>query len=307
MKYLFVSSLLLLFTAASAQDSVAVGSTEVIYGRKDGTALTLTVLQPRKPIGRGIISLVSGNWRSSHGQVPRLANAAKPYLASGYTVFLVVHGSQPRYAIPDAVADVRRSVQFVRFHAKDYGIDPARIGITGASSGGHLSLMAGLSDDVANPKATDSVARVSSKVQAVACFFPPTDFLNWGGQGISPARMKPLLQRMGVAGAFAFTRFDSTKNLYTEVTTDSAVLSVTKEISPAQLVTADDAPVFIWHGDADPVVPLQQSQWLKQKAEAVGLPLTLRVKKGGRHGWAFIQAEEADFIRFFDDVLKAKQ
>lgn len=304
---LFCLAVSLIAFVGAAQDSSAVRSSEIIYGRKDGTALTLTLLQPRRPVGRGIVSIVSGNWRSSYSQLPRTVNAVKPYLASGYTVFLVVHGSQPRYAIPDAVADVRRAVQFIRYHAEEYGIDAERLGITGASSGGHLSLMAGLSDDAANPKAPDFVARMSSKVQAVACFFPPTDFLNWGGQDLNPVRMKPLLARMGVAGAFAFTSFDSTKNIYVEVSSDSAMVHIAKSVSPAQLATADDAPVFIWHGDADAVVPLQQSQRLKQQLEAAGVPVTLKVKPGGKHGWAGMWNEESDFIRFFDEVLKVKR
>ena len=78
---------------------------------------------------------------------------------------------------------MNRAVRFIRYHARDYGIDPDRIGIYGASAGGHLSLMQGTAGDVGDPKAKDAVDRVSSRVQAVACFFPPTDFLNYGKTG----------------------------------------------------------------------------------------------------------------------------
>src|SRR5207244_4472254 len=60
---------------------------------------------------------------------------------------------------------------------------PDRIGITGGSAGGHLSLMMGTSGNAGNPKAKDAVDRASSRVQAVACFYPPTDFLNYGEKG----------------------------------------------------------------------------------------------------------------------------
>ena len=104
-------------------------------------------------------------------------------LKRGYTVFAVVHGSQPRYTIPEIVADMNRAVRFIRYHAADYHIDPDRIGITGGSAGGHLSLMQGTAGDKGNPDAKDPIDRTSSRVQAVACFFPPTDFLNYGKPG----------------------------------------------------------------------------------------------------------------------------
>src|SRR5205823_13512724 len=92
-------------------------------------------------------------------------------------------GSQPRFTIPEILQDMHRATRFIRYHAKDYKIDPDRIGISGASAGGHLSLMQGMAGDLGDPNAKDPVDRVSSRVQAVACFFPPTDFLNYGKPG----------------------------------------------------------------------------------------------------------------------------
>ncbi|HMF15013.1 MAG TPA: hypothetical protein VKE94_22005, partial [Gemmataceae bacterium] len=66
-----------------------------------------------------------------------------PFLEHGYTVFLVCHGSQPKFTVSEIVADIHRSVRFIRVHAKDYGVDPDRLGITGVSSGGFLALTIG--------------------------------------------------------------------------------------------------------------------------------------------------------------------
>src|SRR5207342_2870652 len=104
-------------------------------------------------------------------------------LRRGYTVFAVVHGSQPKYTIPEILQDMHRAVRFIRHRAKDYHIDPDRIGIIGASAGGHLSLMQGTAGDLGNPKARDPIDRVSNRVQAVTAFFPPTDLLNYGAKG----------------------------------------------------------------------------------------------------------------------------
>lgn len=291
-----------------AQDTAAYTQQEVIYGRKDGMALTMLVLTPTaRSNNRGLINTISGNWVSGFNRVERWIGVAQPYLKRGYTVFNVVHGSQPRYSIKDAAADMKRAVQFIRYNAKAYNISADYIGITGSSSGGHLSLLAGLADNAGNPTSKDPVEKVSGKVQAVACFFPPTDFLNWGTTGVSPARQRSFLQLMGVLGAFTFTVFDSTKRMYAEVTDTARISAMSKALSPAQLVTPDDAPVFIWHGDADPVVPLQQSQVLKQAMEAAKLPIVLKVKPGGRHGWEGMYKQEEDFADWFDTHLKVKK
>ena len=166
----------------AADDPAFTRKEDVIYGRKFGTALTMDVFTPaRNANGAAVIFVVSGGWFSAHENVN--TGLAAGFAKRGYTVFEVVHGSQPRFTIQDAVADLNLAVRFIRYHAKDYGIDPDRIGITGGSAGGHLSLMQGTAGDAGDPKAKDPVDRVSSRVQAVACFFPPTDFLNWGEPG----------------------------------------------------------------------------------------------------------------------------
>src|SRR5207245_7185856 len=122
----------------------------VIYGRKYGTALTMDVFTPKTDAnGAAIIFVVSGGFYSSHDAIN--VNAVKPFLRRGYTVFAVVHGSQPRFQVPEIVQDMNRAVRFMRFHAKEYGVDPTRFGVTGASAGGHLSLMLGTAGTRAAP------------------------------------------------------------------------------------------------------------------------------------------------------------
>jgi len=102
---------------------------------------------------------------------------------------------------------MNRSVRYIRYHAKDYGIDPDRIGITGGSAGGHLSLMMGTKPAPADEKSDDPVERTSSRVQAVACFFPPTDFLNYGEPG--KIAWEPTLDWL--PGAFDFEKLEQIK------------------------------------------------------------------------------------------------
>src|ERR1700676_4286763 len=125
---------------------------DVIYGRKFGTALTMDVFTPKQGAnGAGIVFAVSGGWFSD----PRAINVTliSEFLKRGYTVFAVVHASQPRFTIPEAVEDMQRAVRYIRHHAKDLRIDPDRLGITGGSAGGHLSLMLGTTGKDGDPKA----------------------------------------------------------------------------------------------------------------------------------------------------------
>src|SRR5205814_1426262 len=123
--------------------------------------------------GAAIIFCVSGGWFSSHDNVN--TGFVSEFLKRGYTVFAVVHGSQPKFTIPEVLQDMHRAVRFIRFHATDYKIDPNRLGIAGGSAGGHLSLMQGTAGDNGKSDAKDPVDKCSSRVQCVACFFPPTD------------------------------------------------------------------------------------------------------------------------------------
>src|SRR3954462_4657936 len=88
--------------ALAADEPPYTRTEDVIYGRKYGTALTLAVFKPRREAhGLGAILVVRGGWISAHEAI--LVGAITPLVARGYTVFAVVHGSQPRYAIPEVV------------------------------------------------------------------------------------------------------------------------------------------------------------------------------------------------------------
>ncbi len=303
MKLFFLLICSFSFLFSFAQDSENFTKTEIIYGRKDGMALTMIRLLPKEKVnGKAIINLVSGNWISNYNMSQRFITHAENFVKSGYTVFMVMHGSQPRYSITDETADIKRAVRFIRYNAKEYGIDPDHIGITGSSSGGHLSLMTALADDKPDPNAKDPVDRVSSRVQAAAVYFPPTDFLNWGQSNTGLNRQA--ITRAGVAGAFDFKIQNDTTRLYERIAGEEAIKSVGMKMSPVNNVSSDDPPVFIVHGDADRVVPMQQSEILIKKLKEAGVPNELFIHKGGAHGWANSEAEEKMFIAWFDKYLK---
>jgi acetyl esterase/lipase len=279
---------------------------DVIYGRKFGAALTMDVFTPKKDAnGAAIVLVVSGGWVSDSNAInsPIFAQFLNEPIKRGYTCFAVVHGSQPRFTIPEAVADVDRSIRFIRHHAKDYKIDPDRIGITGGSAGGHLSLMQGTAGNAGNPKADDPIERVSSKVQAVGCFFPPTDFLNYGGKDQYAFAEKGLLKDFRVV--VDVREFDK-KTMRLERISDEKQRELARKISPVTHVTAESAPTLIIHGDADQLVPIQQAELIMARYKDAGVAAELVVRKGRGHDFKGAEKDFPVIADWFDKHLKKK-
>ncbi len=275
-------------TQARAQGNDPNHIRDVIYTHKVGVALTMDVFKPAKPNGVGVIWMVSGGWVSTHEGIN--AGLAQIFTSRGDTVFEVVHGSQPKFTVPEIVQDINRAVRFVRFHADEYGVDPNRLGISGASAGGHLSLMIGANGTDGPPDAKDPVNRVSSAVQAVACFFPPTDFLNYGKEGASALKIAML---QGYWPAFGVT----------DKTPPEEAERIGRVISPIYGVTAKMPPTLIIHGDADPLVPIQQSQRFMAKLEEMKIPHHLEVRPGKGHGWIGLEKDIPLLADWFDKYL----
>ncbi len=307
MKRSFRSPLLLLvvwLAVAAAEARSAESYTrqeDVIYGRKYGMALTMDVFKPHKQNGAAVIVCISGGWVSNHDQIQPAF--AMDLLSRGYTVFAVVHGSQPKFTIPECVADMNRAVRYIRAHAEDFGIDPDRIGITGASAGGHLSLMLGCAGCEGDPNAKDPVDRESSRVQAVACFFPPTDFLNYGQPGVKSLGIEPNHQ---FKAPFDFRVEDPKSKLFMPVDLETRE-EICRAMSPIYHVNEGDAPTLILHGDADELVPLQQSEIIVEKLKEADVPVELIVKKGAGHGiWPTMFQDFKTIGDWFDKYLRGE-
>ncbi len=268
---------------------------DVVYGHKDGLALTMDVLTPKQGAkGIGVILVSSGGWKSGKSDIPGhdlkrrgTEHWVQGLLKGGYTLFVARHGSAPRYFVPEMIDDIRRCVRFVRHEAEQYHVDPDHLGITSGSSGGHLSLMVAATGDDGNPKADDPIERESSRVQAVVAWFPPTDLVNWGMPNgyRTVMKIKPGLL----------------EGIFGEITDMEEQL---KSISPIYHVSDDDPPLLLIHGDRDLTVPLQQSKLLKDKYDEAGLPVELVVHKGGGHTyWPGIMDDYSAVWAWFDRYL----
>lgn len=261
---------------------------DVVYGRKFGVALTLDVLQPGKPNGYGIIHMVSGGWVSDHNRINPVGFAA--YLDRGYTVFAVCHGCQPKFIIPEITQDIHRAIRFIRANAAKWNVKPDKLGITGGSAGGHLSLTMGTQGGPGDPKAKDPIDRESSAVQAVACFYPPTDFLNYGQPGEDAVGVGTLKNYVGAFGP--------------QSATPEGRQALGKVISPIYFITPQLPPTLIMHGDTDKLVPMQQAETFVEKSKAAGAMAKLIVRSGGGHGWPEQLSDIPKFADWFDEHLR---
>ncbi len=289
-RLLFVVVLLACLPKIAWCDDPVRRTEDVIYGRKCGMALTMDVFQPATSNGCGLLFLVNGGWLSS--KATPLMVTIRPedyrlYLSRGYTVFAVVTSSQPKFDISEQMRDVQRAVRFVRSCAAKYGVRPDRLGVLGSSSGGHLALSIATQGGPGRADSTDPVERQTSIVQAAACFFPPTDFLNYGGPGVSGVGEGPLAPLKVAFGPRAMTA--------------EGRVSLGREISPILFVTSQLPPTLIIHGDADKVVPLEQSErFVKRVQDAGASHVQLIVRHGKGHGWGDFWKSTEDITAFAD-------
>jgi acetyl esterase/lipase len=273
---------------------------EDVYGRKYGMALTLDVFLPATENGCGIIFVVNGGWFSSHDRMDMVhvdPGDYTPFLSNGYVVFAVVTSSQPKFIIPEQIADMHRAVRFIRYNATRYGVQPNCLGITGASSGGELALMIATQGGPGPADAKDPINRGSSAVQAAAVFFPPTDFLNWGAAGVNGVGVGSMAPLKAAFGPLA--------------NTPSGRETLGKEISPIYYLTSNLPPTLIIHGSADQVVPIQQSYEFIKKAGSLHVrAVKLLVRKGKGHGWGDFWKSSEDIqaiVGWFNTYLPRKQ
>lgn len=279
----------------------------VIYGHKFGTALVMDVFTPRGELnGAGVIHVVSGGLTSSRGQIFRRGQMlphTRILLERGYVVFAVLHGSQPKYALPEIHQDMHRAVRFIRFNAERFRLDPDRIGIFGFSSGGQLALFIATGGEAGDPDAKDPVDQVASRVQAAVPYFPGTDMLNFGREGVLITEHFQRNTRMTLSAPFDFHQLDPKARRFERITDEAKILEIFRQCSPITHVSPDDPPTLIFHGDADKTVPIQQSRSMMTRFQEAGVESRLVVRPGAGHGWTPGEEELTQFAGWFDRHL----
>lgn len=262
----------------------------LVYGQRHGRDLTLDVVRPAHPNGLGVALLVSGGWRSSTNSFRPWMTA--PLLRRGYTVFAVYHVSQPTATVMEIVDDMHRGVRYIRHHAKEHGIDPERLGVSGGSAGGHLSLMLATRGGAGPASASDPLERESSAVQAVAIFYPVTDLVDLGTSTENPGDGGPPLSFVKAFGPQS---------------TNMAVWGpISREMSPLYHITTNLPPTLIFQGGADTLTPPEQSERFQARARELGRTVEIVMRPGKKHGWLTMLWDVRQFADWFDRHLATR-
>ena len=295
---LVVAALVLcgLSATASAQSRV---DTNVVYGMYSGAALLLDVHHPARPNGFGIIFIPGSGWSAPLGYAAaplKESNQVEMYVPSltqaGYTVFAITHRATPTFRYPAPLEDAQRSVRFIRHNAAKYGINPARIGGAGGSSGGHLVSMLGTIGGPGDASDTDPVNRESARLQCIVARAAPLDLL----------RMSPSIAKEAVALLLGVRVIEATPKTSVEYKTAWAA-------SPINHVSPEAAPSLLIHGDVDQTVPFHQSEMMEAALKKAGVPVKLLRIAGGDHGPTFPGATnppdyKAEMVKWFDTYLR---
>lgn len=263
---------------------------DVVFAEIHGTGLLMDVFTPKTNAnGLAIVDVASGAWNSDRGKIRdhTMAQLYAIFCSRGYVVFAARPGSKSRYTLGEMSENVKTAIRFVKERASEHKIDPDRLGLTGASAGGHLASLAALTPVAGDPNSKKRIERHDTTVRAVAVFFPPTDLVNWNdGQMMDLKTLAPLLF------------VDSLRQR-----SDDDVKSAARAVSPVYQVSKPSVPFLLIHGDADKVVPLSQSQKLVEAIQSAGGSAELIVKPGGGHPWLTLPEEVRLMADWFDKQL----
>ncbi|OLD19807.1 MAG: hypothetical protein AUJ01_05315 [Acidobacteria bacterium 13_1_40CM_3_65_5] len=292
--------MLLLATGVTAAAQPRVEK-NVVYGMYSGTALLLDVHHPGRPNGFGVVFIPGSGWNAPLGysapplkESPQVEIYVPSLVQAGYTVFAVTHRATPTFRYPAQLEDVQRAVRFIRHNAAKFGIDAARIGGSGGSSGAHLVSMLATMDGTGDSTDPDPINRESAKLQCAVARAAPVDLLRIGtSTGASALAL--------LLGARAD---ESTPKASIEYKTAWAA-------SPINYVSPDDAPILLIHGDADRTVPFRQSEMMEAALRNVNVPVKLIRIEGGDHGPDFPGAKnppdyKGEILKWFDGYLRRR-
>lgn len=234
-----------------------------IYVPKDG--------KEKHPL---IVVIYGSAWFSNNFKNAAYMSLGKPLNDAGYAVACINHRASTEAKYPAQINDVKGAIRFLRANAEKYGLDTSFVGITGFSSGGHLSAMAGVTNDMKTRTSGDITIDIegnvggnldqSSDVDAIVDWFGPVDMARMENCETVKGSDSPEAVLMGVAPA------DSP---------DMVAL-----ISPITYVSENTVPMLVIHGNSDSVVPYCQGVNFSEELRKAGKLADFITVEGGEHG-----------------------
>ncbi|MDL2244867.1 alpha/beta hydrolase [Parabacteroides sp. OttesenSCG-928-J18] len=243
---------------------------DIVYAHRDGMDLHLYVYIPKDTTDPlpCIVYVPGSAWMKQNLDMatPNLIRLA----ARGYVVANVEYRPSSVGKFPAQVQDAKSAIRFMRKNAATYHVDVDNVFGWGDSSGGHTSLFMGFTQN--HPELdTDLYGEYSNKVNAVVNFFGPSELVRI-----------PEFQTMKFPGASPEEQLIGANIAENQ--------DLARKASPIYYATPDDAPVFMAHGDRDPLVPLHQSDLVAEALDKAGIPYeyycVLGAGHGGREFWS---------------------
>lgn len=258
------------------------------------TAQELDLYLPEKPGDKPlplIVHIHGGGWRGGSKYPCPVA----PMVNKGYAVASVEYRFSQKAIFPAQIQDCQAAIRWLRAHSKDFNIDSTKVGVVGASAGGHLSALVGTAGGkkaFANIGGNDDQ---SDQVQAVCDYFGPADFTTVVQQAEADKNVRNIF------------KFNTPTDPYSCLTGANLEDKAKSEaVSPVHYVSKDSPPFLILHGTYDTLVPFAQSQELNAALKEKGVETWLQALPGSGHGGpAFNKpALYVMIMNFFDKHLK---
>jgi len=261
---------------------------DVEYAKAGDVSLKLDLYRPKGDANQArplVVWIHGGGWQN--GTKSNGARLLPPVLATGNYV-----GASVEYRLTDVASwpaqiyDCKAAIRYLRANAAKLGVNPEKIGVWGASAGGHLVSLLGTSGDVPELEGNLGVMGVSSRVACVVDFCGPSDFTLLDVE--SPGFSQPGNAIYKLLGGPLKEKRD-----------------FARQASPATYVSKDDPPFLIMHGTADPLVELRQAEHLNERLKQTGVNSTLVKIINGPHSFGGRKVEER-VVAFFDRHLLGK-
>lgn len=252
----------------------------LVYKRVNGIVLALDLYRPEAVSGLlpVIVCVHGGHWDA--GGKDRCP--AVTLVQDGYAVASINYRLARTAPFPAQLEDCKAAVRWLRANASTYHLDPDRIGVWGYSAGGHLAALLGTTGGVPELEGSGDNMQYSSQVQAVCVVAGPADLPAMTNLG--PRRISAIEGLLGGP-----LEKDQAKAI---------------AASPIHYVSKDDPPFLIVHGEADRVVPVEQSQRLYEELRKAGVNATLKILPVGHGAIQFDALKDAEV--FFDATLKKR-
>jgi acetyl esterase/lipase len=232
----------------------------------------------------GVVIVHGGGWRSGDKRVGMWGELPLDYAQKGYVAISVNYRFVTESPMPACIEDVKCAVRWFRAHAKEFNLDPKRVGGFGYSAGAHLVAMLALSGSDAGLEGDGPYRDQPSNLQAACVGGTPSDFLNWGSERSPRAG--------GVSSIFGGTE---------ETATERA-----RRFSPITYASASAPPMLVMHGNNDTTVPLSQAERLvKALRDAGAKNLTFIIFDASGHSMFNAHSAETRpaMMGFFDSTI----